>query len=153
MLEDLKAQVCEANRSLVEHGLVTLTWGNVSGRSPDGGKNRVFSASAFTSPSDLAGKPTWAGKDNAIAMAYAKALGTKPVKVGASGVLPGLKDGSLGVVPASAMSAVPTCSCPARSAIVRETLRIRVTSQRTRLVTRIFRGVSSRFLSQKEGCC
>jgi TRAP-type C4-dicarboxylate transport system substrate-binding protein len=39
-------------------------------------------------------------------MAYAKALGTSPVRVGASGVLPGLKDGSLGVVPASAMSAV-----------------------------------------------
>lgn len=31
MLDDLKAQVCEANRALVEHDLVTLTWGNVSG--------------------------------------------------------------------------------------------------------------------------
>lgn len=31
MLEDLKSKVCEANRSLVEHGLVVLTWGNVSG--------------------------------------------------------------------------------------------------------------------------
>lgn len=31
MLEELKQQVCEANRDLVEHGLVTLTWGNVSG--------------------------------------------------------------------------------------------------------------------------
>jgi L-ribulose-5-phosphate 4-epimerase len=31
MLEDLKADVCEANRRLADHGLVTLTWGNVSG--------------------------------------------------------------------------------------------------------------------------
>lgn len=35
MLEDLKAQVCEANRALVAHGLVTLTWGNVSGLCPE----------------------------------------------------------------------------------------------------------------------
>ena len=34
MLEDLKAEVCEANRALVDHGLVTLTWGNVSGICP-----------------------------------------------------------------------------------------------------------------------
>ncbi len=31
MLEALKAMVCEANLELVRHGLVTLTWGNVSG--------------------------------------------------------------------------------------------------------------------------
>ncbi len=31
MLEELKAQVCKANLDLVHHGLVTLTWGNVSG--------------------------------------------------------------------------------------------------------------------------
>ena len=31
MLEQLREQVCAANRSLPEHGLVTLTWGNVSG--------------------------------------------------------------------------------------------------------------------------
>lgn len=31
MLEELKAQVCKANLDLVRHGLVTLTWGNVSG--------------------------------------------------------------------------------------------------------------------------
>lgn len=35
MLEDLKEQVCRANLDLVEHGLVTLTWGNVSGISED----------------------------------------------------------------------------------------------------------------------
>jgi L-ribulose-5-phosphate 4-epimerase len=35
MLEALKQQVCEANRELVAHGLVTLTWGNVSGISED----------------------------------------------------------------------------------------------------------------------
>lgn len=34
MLEDLKQQVCQANLDLVAHGLVTLTWGNVSGLSP-----------------------------------------------------------------------------------------------------------------------
>jgi L-ribulose-5-phosphate 4-epimerase len=31
MLEQLKADVCRANLDLVAHGLVTLTWGNVSG--------------------------------------------------------------------------------------------------------------------------
>ncbi|MDD6189323.1 MAG: L-ribulose-5-phosphate 4-epimerase [Clostridiales bacterium] len=31
MLEELKKQVCEANLSLPKHGLVTFTWGNVSG--------------------------------------------------------------------------------------------------------------------------
>lgn len=35
MLEELKQQVCQANLDLVAHGLVTLTWGNVSGISPD----------------------------------------------------------------------------------------------------------------------
>ncbi len=29
-LQSLRQQVCDANRSLVPHGLVTLTWGNVS---------------------------------------------------------------------------------------------------------------------------
>jgi L-ribulose-5-phosphate 4-epimerase len=31
MLDDLREQVCQANRDLVRSGLVTLTWGNVSG--------------------------------------------------------------------------------------------------------------------------
>lgn len=35
MLEQLKQQVCQANLDLVRHGLVTLTWGNVSGISAD----------------------------------------------------------------------------------------------------------------------
>ncbi len=35
MLEELKQEVCQANKDLVEHGLVTLTWGNVSGISED----------------------------------------------------------------------------------------------------------------------
>ena len=30
-LQDLREQVCAANKALVSHGLVTLTWGNVSG--------------------------------------------------------------------------------------------------------------------------
>jgi len=34
MLEQLKAEVCEANLELVRQGLVTLTWGNVSGINP-----------------------------------------------------------------------------------------------------------------------
>jgi len=34
MLEELKADVCRANLDLVAHGLVTLTWGNVSGFDP-----------------------------------------------------------------------------------------------------------------------
>ena len=87
-------------QKLIEDGgFKLLAWG-------DGGKNRVFSASAFASPSDLIAKAAWAGKENAVQMAYAKAIGARPVGVGASGVLPGLKDGSLEVVPASAMAAV-----------------------------------------------
>lgn len=35
MLEQLKEQVCQANLDLVKYGLVTLTWGNVSGISED----------------------------------------------------------------------------------------------------------------------
>lgn len=35
MLDDLKEQVCQANLDLVAQGLVTLTWGNVSGLSGD----------------------------------------------------------------------------------------------------------------------
>jgi L-ribulose-5-phosphate 4-epimerase len=35
VLETLKQQVCQANLDLVAHGLVTLTWGNVSGISDD----------------------------------------------------------------------------------------------------------------------
>jgi L-ribulose-5-phosphate 4-epimerase len=35
MLEELKQQVCQANLALVARGLVTLTWGNVSGVSAD----------------------------------------------------------------------------------------------------------------------
>ena len=31
MLEELKAEVCRANLELAKHGLITLTWGNVSG--------------------------------------------------------------------------------------------------------------------------
>ena len=31
MLDDLRARVCEANKALVAHGLVTLTFGNASG--------------------------------------------------------------------------------------------------------------------------
>ncbi len=31
MLEELKDQVCRANRDLERHGLITLTWGNASG--------------------------------------------------------------------------------------------------------------------------
>jgi L-ribulose-5-phosphate 4-epimerase len=34
MLDQLRQEVCEANRDLVRTGLVTLTWGNVSGLDP-----------------------------------------------------------------------------------------------------------------------
>jgi len=37
MLEDLKAAVLSANLQLPAEGLVTLTWGNVSGRDPASG--------------------------------------------------------------------------------------------------------------------
>lgn len=35
MLDELRQAVCDANRRLADDGLVTLTWGNVSGISPD----------------------------------------------------------------------------------------------------------------------
>lgn len=35
MLEELKQDVCRANRALVDHGLVRLTFGNVSGIDPE----------------------------------------------------------------------------------------------------------------------
>jgi L-ribulose-5-phosphate 4-epimerase len=35
MFDDLKEQVCRTNLALNDHGLVTLTWGNVSGLSDD----------------------------------------------------------------------------------------------------------------------
>ena len=35
MFEQLKDAVCRANRELARRGLVTLTWGNASGISPD----------------------------------------------------------------------------------------------------------------------
>ena len=37
MLEELKRTVCEANLLLPRHGLVTFTWGNVSGVDREGG--------------------------------------------------------------------------------------------------------------------
>ncbi len=37
MLEKLKQQVLEANAALPKHGLVTFTWGNVSGFDPESG--------------------------------------------------------------------------------------------------------------------
>ena len=36
MWEELKREVCRENRRLPEYGLVVLTWGNVSARTPDG---------------------------------------------------------------------------------------------------------------------
>lgn len=36
MLEELKERICRANLSLVEHGLVLFTWGNVSALDPSG---------------------------------------------------------------------------------------------------------------------
>ncbi len=87
-------------QKLIENGgFKLLAWG-------DGGKNRVFSSTEFSSPADLVGKAGWAGKDNAVGLQYIKALGANPVRVGASGVFPGLKEGKLEVVPASAMAAV-----------------------------------------------
>jgi len=35
-LEELKKQVCQANKALAQYKLVTLTWGNISGKSEDG---------------------------------------------------------------------------------------------------------------------
>lgn len=87
-------------QALIEDGgFKLLAWG-------DGGKNRVFSSKEFKTPSDLAGKPAWAGKDNAVALEYVKALGANPLRIGSSDVFPALEKGKLEVVPASAMAAV-----------------------------------------------
>ncbi|MBW2224858.1 MAG: TRAP transporter substrate-binding protein DctP, partial [Deltaproteobacteria bacterium] len=64
-------------QKLIEDGgFKLLAWG-------DGGKNRVFSATEFGAPADLSAKPGWAGKDNAVALAYVTALGTNPVPASA----------------------------------------------------------------------
>jgi len=89
----------QLQKMIEDGGFKLLAWG-------DGGKNRVFSSAEFRTPADLAGRPGWAGKDNAVGLEYVKALGANPIRVGASGVFPGLKNGKLEVVPASAMSAV-----------------------------------------------
>jgi TRAP-type C4-dicarboxylate transport system substrate-binding protein len=94
--EKLDAQL---QKLIEDGGFKLLAWG-------DGGKNRVFSSTAFSMPADLTGKAAWAGKDNPVAFEYVKALGANPVRVGSSGVFPGLTDGKLEVVPASAMAAV-----------------------------------------------
>jgi TRAP-type C4-dicarboxylate transport system substrate-binding protein len=94
--EKLDAQL---QKLIEDGGFKLLAWG-------DGGKNRVFASSEFKTPADLSGKAGWAGENNAVGLAYIKALGANPVRVGASGVFPGLKDGKLEVVPASAMAAV-----------------------------------------------
>ncbi len=86
-------------KMIEDGGFKLLAWG-------DGGKNRVFSSTPFVTPADLAKKPAWAGKDNAVALEYAKAIGANPVRVGSKGVFPGLESGKLEVVPASAMAAV-----------------------------------------------
>ncbi|MEM7437437.1 MAG: TRAP transporter substrate-binding protein DctP [Myxococcota bacterium] len=72
----------------------------------DGGKNRVFSTTPFSSPADLAKRSGWVGKDNAVVDEFMKAIGTTPVSVGPSDVFGALGNGKVEVVPASAMSAV-----------------------------------------------
>ncbi len=94
--EELDARL---QKMIEKRGFKLLAWG-------DGGKNRVFSASSFANPGDLAKRTAWAGKDNPVALAYAQALGANPVRFGPSGVFPALENGKLDVVPASAMAAV-----------------------------------------------
>jgi len=94
--EKLGAQL---QKLIEDGGFKLLAWG-------DGGKNRVFASGEFHAPADLAGRRAWAGTKNAVGLEYVKALGANPVRIGASGVLPGLTNGKLDVVPASAMAAV-----------------------------------------------
>jgi TRAP-type C4-dicarboxylate transport system substrate-binding protein len=99
-LDRVRERLDDKLQGMIEAGGFTLlAWG-------DGGKNRVFATEEFSKPSDLERKAAWAGKDNAVQNAYVKALGAAPLRTKAAGVLPGLKGGSLDVVPASAMSAV-----------------------------------------------
>jgi L-ribulose-5-phosphate 4-epimerase len=51
VLQDLKQAVCEANLALVQQGLVTLTWGNVSGISTD--RSRVVIKPSGVSYGDM----------------------------------------------------------------------------------------------------
>lgn len=99
-LDRVRAKLDERLQSLIEQGgFKLLAWG-------DGGKNRVFSSKEFKTPADLAGKPAWAGKNNAVALEYVKALGANPLQIGSSSVFSALEKGKLEVVPASAMAAV-----------------------------------------------
>ena len=61
----------QLQKLIEDGGFKLLAWG-------DGGKNRVFSSTEFKSPADLVGKSGWAGEDNAVALAYAKAIGANP---------------------------------------------------------------------------
>ncbi len=99
-LDEARTKLDARFQKMIEDGgFKLLTWG-------DGGKNRVFSSTAFSSPADLAKQPAWAGKDNAVVEEFVKAIGANPVRVGASGVFPALGNDKLQIVPASAMAAV-----------------------------------------------
>ncbi len=99
-LDRVRDELDDRLQKLIEDGgFKLLAWG-------DGGKNRLFSSKAFKTPSDLAGKPGWAGKNNPVALEYVKAIGAKPVQVGSASVLPSLESNELEVLPASAMAAV-----------------------------------------------
>ena len=41
MLEELKKRVLEANLLLPKHGLITFTWGNVSGIDREQGSSKI----------------------------------------------------------------------------------------------------------------
>ena len=87
-------------QKLIEDGgFKLLAWG-------DGGKNRVFSSTEFAAPADLAAKPGWAGKDNAVGARVRQGARCKPGARRSLRCVPWPQGGKLEVVPASAMAAV-----------------------------------------------
>ncbi|MGB5812791.1 MAG: TRAP transporter substrate-binding protein DctP [Polyangiales bacterium] len=99
-LDRVRTKLQEKFQKMIEAGgFKLLTWG-------DGGKNRIFSSKKFASPGDLAKAPAWAGKNNAVVDEFVQAIGASPVRVAAAGVASRLGNGTLQIIPASAMSAV-----------------------------------------------
>ena len=99
-LDKVRTKLDARFQTMIEDGgFKLLTWG-------DGGKNRIFSSKSFTSPSQLANEPAWAGKDNPVVDEFVKAIGAAPKSFGAAQVVSNLKNGTVEVIPASAMAAV-----------------------------------------------
>jgi TRAP-type C4-dicarboxylate transport system substrate-binding protein len=80
-------------------GFVLLNWG-------EAGKNRLFSANAFSRPGDLKSFRPWAWKDDPVFAEFVSVIGANPVRMGLPEVYGGLQTRMVDTVPASALAAV-----------------------------------------------